>query len=45
MKAIKLLDAADEREERIMKNVKGWKMHDNLYSTRWLPPMIEDVDE
>lgn len=39
MKLLKQLEENDAHEAEIMKNVKGWKVGESMYSKRWLPPI------
>lgn len=37
-----LLDKINNKkqyEEKIMKDVPGWKLHEEIYSKRWAPPV------
>jgi GRIM-19 protein len=34
-----VMDAALKQEGEIMKDVKGWKVGESVYSKRWLPPL------
>ncbi|XP_005999477.1 NADH dehydrogenase [ubiquinone] 1 alpha subcomplex subunit 13 [Latimeria chalumnae] len=43
-RALRLLRENLEEEAKIMKDVPGWKVGENLYHTdRWVPPMTDEL--